>query len=83
MNPDDLVEHTKKLHDVARHAYNKRMAFHSIASDRHRKVLDRAIRNVLSTELAKFTYAQIIDGLPIADVAFDRRLTGIGGVSSY
>ncbi|KAF4450476.1 hypothetical protein F53441_6475 [Fusarium austroafricanum] len=51
----------------------------SICLQRHRDVLDKAIRNVLSTELAQFTYAQIIDGLPIADVAWDRRLPRIMG----
>jgi hypothetical protein len=39
----------------------------------HREILGRAITRILSTELAEITYAQIIDGLPIADVAFDRR----------
>ncbi|KAK0742112.1 hypothetical protein B0T21DRAFT_360638 [Apiosordaria backusii] len=39
----------------------------------HRAVLVRAVNNVLSTELAVFTYAQIIDGLPTGDVAYDSR----------
>ncbi|KAK0670277.1 hypothetical protein QBC41DRAFT_390009, partial [Cercophora samala] len=39
----------------------------------HRSYLVRAINNVLSTQLALFTYAQIIDGLPIGDVAWDQR----------
>jgi hypothetical protein len=37
----------------------------------HRQLLIRAITRILSTELAETTYAQIIDGLPIADVAYD------------
>ncbi|KAK4106821.1 hypothetical protein N658DRAFT_563552 [Parathielavia hyrcaniae] len=37
----------------------------------HRQLLVRAISSILSTELAETTYAQIIDGLPIADVAYD------------
>jgi hypothetical protein len=45
----------------------------------HRSVLVRAIDNVLATENAIFTYAQIIDGLPIADVAWDRRSPGLWG----
>ncbi|KAM7204966.1 hypothetical protein V8F33_001207 [Rhypophila sp. PSN 637] len=45
----------------------------------HRDVLIRAINNVLATEDAIFTYAQIIDGLPIADVAWDRRLSTLWG----
>lgn len=79
MDPDKLEAHKEKLRDIARTAYDSRVPFNSITSERHRQILDRAIRNVLSTELAQFTYAQIIDGLPIADVAWDRRLPGIMG----
>lgn len=38
---------------------------------KHRELLVRAIDRILSTELAEITYAQIIDGLPIGDVAYD------------
>lgn len=79
MDPNELQAHTKKLRRIARKAYDNRVSFDAITSNHHRKVLDKAIRNVLSTELAIFTYAQIIDGLPIADVAWDRRLPGIMG----
>lgn len=34
--------------------------------------LERALRNVLATEAAQITYAQIIDGFPIRSVANDR-----------
>ncbi|KAK3903105.1 hypothetical protein C8A05DRAFT_43624 [Staphylotrichum tortipilum] len=37
----------------------------------HYDLLVRAISRVLFTEIAEITYAQIIDGLPIADVADD------------
>ncbi len=37
----------------------------------HRQLLVRAIARILSTELAKMTYAQVIDGLPTGDVAYD------------
>jgi hypothetical protein len=37
-------------------------------------LLVRAITRILSTDIAEETYAQIIDGLPISDVAFDRRV---------
>lgn len=40
----------------------------------HRHLLIRAITRILLTELAKITYAQIVDGLPIADVAYDSRV---------
>jgi hypothetical protein len=79
MDPNELAAHAEKLRKVARNAHDRRVSFDAIASDHHRRVLDKAIRNVLSAELAIFTYAQIIDGLPIADVAWDRRLPGIMG----
>lgn len=44
----------------------------AILDKQHRNVLDRAIQNILSTELALETYAQIADGLPLASVAFDQ-----------
>ncbi|KAK7425072.1 hypothetical protein QQZ08_008348 [Neonectria magnoliae] len=43
----------------------------------HRNALTRAVRNVLATDLALTTYAQIIDGLPIGDIAWDTRGTKI------
>jgi hypothetical protein len=79
MDPDELAAHAEKLRRIARNSHDHRVPFDAINSDYHRRVLDKAIRNVLSTELAIFTYAQIIDGLPIADVAWDRRLPGIMG----
>lgn len=39
----------------------------------HRDAFENALRNVLSTEIARMTYAQIIDGFPIASVARDKR----------
>ncbi|KAK3291671.1 uncharacterized protein B0H64DRAFT_330625 [Chaetomium fimeti] len=41
--------------------------------ERHHDVFEHAVRNVLSTETARTTYAQIIDGFPIASVAQDKR----------
>jgi len=46
---------------------------------KRRDTLVRAINNVLSTNEAMFTFAQIIDGLPTADVGWDRRSTGLWG----
>ena len=37
----------------------------------HRENPTRAIGNVLSTPIAKETYAQIVDGLPLRHVALD------------
>ncbi|POR34349.1 Uncharacterized protein TPAR_05419 [Tolypocladium paradoxum] len=39
--------------------------------DRHRDVFSRALSNVLSTETAELTYAQIVDGLPLSSVQND------------
>ncbi|KAH8194167.1 hypothetical protein TruAng_011668 [Truncatella angustata] len=38
----------------------------------HREAFSLAINNILSTDLALTTYAQIIDGLPTSDVAWDQ-----------
>lgn len=40
-------------------------------SARHREILIRAIANVLESPIAQQTLAQIIDGLPLSDTAFD------------
>ncbi|KAF4420136.1 hypothetical protein FACUT_11301 [Fusarium acutatum] len=79
MDPDQLEAHKERLRDIARAAYDSRVPFNIITSELHQQSLDRGIRNVLSTEQAQFTYAQIIDGLPTADVACDRRLPDIMG----
>lgn len=39
----------------------------------HCHSLTRALRNVLSTDLAQVTYAQLIDGLPTMDTVYDMR----------
>ena len=39
----------------------------------HHEILVRAIRNVLSTELAETTMAQLVDGLPLASSGWDAR----------
>lgn len=41
----------------------------------HREIFSRAISSVLNTNLAEFTYAQILDGLPTAEV-FRNRYNG-------
>lgn len=40
-------------------------------SKAHREVVIKAISNVLSTEIAELTYAQIVDGLPLGDTVDD------------
>ncbi|KAJ3544893.1 hypothetical protein NM208_g2789 [Fusarium decemcellulare] len=79
MDPEDLEVHCKRAREVARYAHDHRVSFSSIKSEHHWQTLERAIRNVLGTDIAMLTYAQIIDGLPIGDVAFDQRLPGLYG----
>lgn len=40
----------------------------------HQTVFVTAMSNLLSTEIAEQTFAQIIDGLPLKDVAFGMRI---------
>ncbi|KAF4469570.1 hypothetical protein FALBO_3532 [Fusarium albosuccineum] len=37
----------------------------------HHDIFKRAITRILDTDIAEITYAQIVDGLPLADVAYD------------
>ena len=76
-NPD-FGAITARLQVLAREAKASRIPFHDGHSE-HRRVLFRAVSNVLSTDLALFTFAQIIDGLPTADVAWDRRYSHLVG----
>ena len=41
-------------------------------TDTHRDIFTRAVRNVLSTNTAEETYAQVLDGLPLSKVERDR-----------
>lgn len=43
----------------------------------HYDAITRAISNILSTEIAEMTYAQIIDGLPLASVVKDSANGGL------
>ncbi|KAK4139780.1 uncharacterized protein C8A04DRAFT_15559 [Dichotomopilus funicola] len=58
------------------HIHDYEEVYLPIASlnDHSREILTRAITNVLSTDLAKQTYTQIVDGLPLSDVARDTYL---------
>ncbi|KAK4464058.1 hypothetical protein QBC42DRAFT_172210 [Cladorrhinum samala] len=68
----------EKLRIKAQADYRARISIDKLDAA-HRDVLIRAINNVLATENAIFTYAQIIDGLPIADVAWDQRIQCLFG----
>lgn len=37
----------------------------SVVDERHNQILERAVQNILSTDIAELAYAQIIDGLPL------------------
>ena len=76
--PKDLPALLEKLRIKARAEHSRRISIDKL-DETHRSVLVRAINNVLSTELATFTCAQIIDGLPTADVGWDQRSTGLYG----
>ncbi|KAK3896817.1 hypothetical protein C8A05DRAFT_48308 [Staphylotrichum tortipilum] len=61
---------------MARRAHAARVPYDDDGSEQYR-AFRRAISNVLSTELALSTFAQIVDGLPTADIAFDRHMHGL------
>lgn len=42
-----------------------------VLDDRHQAVFQQAMTNVLATDLAKLTFAQLVDGLPLWDIAID------------
>ena len=41
--------------------------------NRHRRALEKAVNNILLTKIAEETYAQVVDGIPTADVFEDTR----------
>ncbi|KAK4202609.1 hypothetical protein QBC40DRAFT_41203 [Triangularia verruculosa] len=73
-----MDEITDSLKQLARRARAARIPYNDDSSEHH-AIFSRAVANVLSTELALFTYAQIIDGLPTDEVAYDRRSPGLHG----
>ncbi|KAK0739909.1 hypothetical protein B0T21DRAFT_150439 [Apiosordaria backusii] len=80
MDDETLKSLTEQMERRARLEYAARIPFpEALKSANHYKLFIRAMKNVLSTELAQFTYAQIIDGLPIEDVAWDRRIPAVYG----
>jgi hypothetical protein len=68
----------RRLKELARAAKAARVPYHDDKSEHHR-LFSRAVHTVLYTDLALYTFAQIIDGLPTADIAWDRRDPGIFG----
>ena len=74
----DLALVLEKLRARARAEAAVRVSPEGLDAQR-RDILVRAINNVLSTKEAIFTSAHIIDGLPTANVGWDRRSTGLWG----
>jgi hypothetical protein len=50
---------------------SQQLPISTITARRHRELLIRAVANVISSPIAKQTYAQIVDGLPLSEVADD------------
>lgn len=77
---EDQVDRIAALQrDAARRDYRERVTLEGRVTPGHNRVFVRALNNVLATDLALFTFAQIVDGLPIADVGWDRRLHMLQG----
>jgi hypothetical protein len=74
--PDPIIAVVARLKELAHQASAARVPYPDDTSD-HYQTFSRAVFNLLSTDLALFTFAQIVDGLPTTDVAWDRRLPGI------
>lgn len=68
----------QRLRDVALYAHLHRITLENLTTD-YLNIFHRALLHVLGSELAIETFAQIVDGLPIADVAWDKRHPGIFG----
>ncbi|KAK4171749.1 hypothetical protein QBC36DRAFT_390914 [Triangularia setosa] len=80
MDEATLQSLSAKMKRRARFDHAARRPFpRKLKSTTHYSLFIRAMNNILSTELAQFTYAQIIDGLPIEDVAWDRRIPAVYG----
>ncbi|KFZ24515.1 hypothetical protein V502_01001 [Pseudogymnoascus sp. VKM F-4520 (FW-2644)] len=57
-------------HDLAADKGVQKTAIEDLTSQ-HRDIFTRAVANVLSSEIAQITYAQIADGLPLSSVEMD------------
>jgi hypothetical protein len=71
-----MIAVVTRLKELAHEASAARVPYTDDTSD-HYRTFSRAVANLLSTDLALSTFAQIVDGLPTTDVAWDRRLPGI------
>ncbi|OBT97131.1 hypothetical protein VE01_04877 [Pseudogymnoascus verrucosus] len=66
MGPQD----TPKLSEYSTDEQSQNVPI-EILTGQHRDIFTRAVGNVLSTEIAQITYAQIADGLPLSSVEKD------------
>ena len=78
LDPEQVERLVVHLRESARIDHWRRTDLSSLEPE-HRQAFVHALKNVLSTELALFTFAQIVDGLPTADVGWDRRGHGLWG----
>lgn len=70
---EDQVRRIVKQQKIAAQLdYAEQIPLYGNASREHEALFLRALNNVLATEFTILTFAQIIDGLPIANVAYDR-----------
>lgn len=79
LDEDQVERIAAEQRPAARLDHRKCISLEDNVPSGHHKVFARALKNVLSTEIAPFTFARIIDGLPVADVAFDQRAHGLFG----
>ncbi|KAK5993040.1 hypothetical protein PT974_06467 [Cladobotryum mycophilum] len=78
LSEEDVQVIAEQLRTKAQADHRARIPLDRLDAEHH-AIFTRAINNVLSTELAVFTYAQIVDGLPTEDVAYDARYPGLFG----
>ena len=57
---------------------SRQLSIADLGDGEHRRLLVGAIARILSTKLAEITYAQILDGLPTGDVAYEARIEPYG-----
>jgi hypothetical protein len=71
-----MIAVAARLKELARESQAARIPYPEDKTE-HYTLFCRAVHNVFSTELALFTFAQIVDGLPTLNVAWDRRVPNI------
>ncbi len=67
-----------KAAEILKTTASRQLSIADLGDGEHRRLLAGAIVRVLATELAETTYAQILDGLPTGDVAYEARIEPYG-----